>query len=173
MICRVMVKIQYTTCSFRSSHEPPLELMAFDPGEMGRSMMGKHGKHRNQKRADTYQLDTCRTSSCWFWYCQIQFGMVNSNMQFPYHMLFCLACKQNTKHCCVRHRLGSSGRAITARFADRTRLSLDERAQTINSEKRPTKDDCTETFPLLPCGQAFLKFGGSDLVLEGVLNSFL
>lgn len=134
-------------------------------------MMGKHGKRRLQKRAETYQLDTCRTSSCLFWYCQIQFGMVNSNMQFPYHMLFCLACKKNTKHCCVRHRLGSSGRAITARFADRTRLSLDERAQTINSEKRPTKDDCTETFPLFPCGQAFLE--GSDLVLEGVLNPFL
>lgn len=80
--------------------------------------------------------------------------------------------QKNTEHCCVRHRLGSSGRAITARFADRTRLSLDERAQTINSEKRPTKDDCTETFPLFPCGQAFLIFGGSDLVLECVLNSF-
>ena len=26
---------QYTTCSFRSSHEPTLELMAFDPGKMG------------------------------------------------------------------------------------------------------------------------------------------
>lgn len=30
----VMVNIQYTTCSFRSSHEPPLELMAFDPGHI-------------------------------------------------------------------------------------------------------------------------------------------
>lgn len=29
-----MVNIQYTTCSFRSSHEPPLELMAFDPGHI-------------------------------------------------------------------------------------------------------------------------------------------
>lgn len=163
----VMVNIQYTTCSFRSSHEPPLELMAFDPGHI---YDGKTWETQASKEGGNIPIGYLQNLKLLVLVLPrpVWNGKLEHAVSLSHVILFGLQ-KKNTKHCCARHRLGSSGRAITARFADRTRLSLDERAQTINSEKRPTKDDCTETFPLFLVGQAF--FRESDLVLEGVFKS--